>query len=51
MAALNEDVMNREYQFFQLLGKAKRALFSDAELAIECQGEKSIKLVFTPLMK
>lgn len=45
-AALDEDVMNRETQFFQLLGKAKRAVLSDGKLVIECEGEKPIKLVF-----
>jgi heat shock protein HslJ len=46
MAAVDKDVMNRETQFFQLLGKAKRAVLSDGKLVIECEGEKPIKLVF-----
>jgi heat shock protein HslJ len=46
MAALDKDVMNRETQFFQLLGKAKRAVLSEGKLVIECEGEKTIKLVF-----
>ena len=46
MAALDEDVMKRESQFFQLLGKAKRAVLSDGKLVIECEGEKQINLVF-----
>lgn len=48
MAALDEDVMNRETQFFQLLGKSKRAVLSEGNLVIECtdKDDKPIKLVF-----
>lgn len=51
MAALDEDLMKQESQFFQLLGKAKRALLSDGKLVIECEGEKQIKLVFVAVKK
>jgi len=53
MAALDQDVMKQETQYFQLLGKAKRALLSNENLAIECvdKDDKPIKLVFVPAKK
>lgn len=53
MAALDEDVMKQETQYFQLLGKAKRALLSDGKLVIEStdKDDKPIKLVFVAVKK
>ncbi len=53
MAALDEDIMNLETRYFQLLAKAKSAQMSDGNLVIECEDKdgKSIKLLFAPLMK
>ncbi len=53
MAALDEDAMKQEGQFFQLLGKAKRAILSDGKLVIECadKDDKPIKLVFVAVKK
>jgi heat shock protein HslJ len=53
MAALDEDVMKQETQYFQLLGKAKRALLSEGKLVIECtdKDDKPIKLVFVAVKK
>ncbi len=52
-AALDEDLMKQETQFFQLLGKAKRALLSDGKLVIEStdKDDKQIKLVFVAVKK
>lgn len=53
MAALDEDLMKQESQFFKLLGKSKRALLSDGKLVIECtdKDDKPIKLVFVAVKK
>lgn len=48
MAALDEDLMKQENLFFQLIGKAKRALLSEGNLVIECadKDDKQIRLYF-----
>ncbi|MES2981859.1 MAG: META domain-containing protein [Verrucomicrobiota bacterium] len=53
MAALDENVMKREGQYFQLLGKAKRALLINGNLILECtdKDNKPIKLVFVAVKK
>lgn len=53
MAALDDDVMKQEDQFFQLLGKAKRALLSEGNLVLECldKDDKPIRLVFVAAHK
>jgi heat shock protein HslJ len=52
-AALDENVMKQESQFFQLLAMSKRALLSEGNLVIECadKDEKPIKLVFVAVKK
>jgi heat shock protein HslJ len=53
MAALDENTMKQETQYFQLLAKAKRALLSNGNLVLECtdKDDKPIKLVFVNATK
>lgn len=53
MAALDENVMKQETRYFQLLGKAKRALLSKGNLVLECMDndDKPVKLVFVAVKK
>lgn len=52
-AALDEDAMKQESQFFQLLGTAKRAILSAEFLVIECEDKdkKLIRLYFAAAKK